>query len=266
MRRAELRSLLERPWRLASAAVVLQWLTTLAVGLRADGVELGARELLNVVVLGPLVLLCAFRIAQSLAGPALGAWTLLVWVTLPWLAPLFTLARYDPTLRDEVLPMALGLTADVGYPEGVALLATLALLLQRRRVTTAAGAVVLVGLVAVWLARLPVPDLSRDTFDAAMAGLREYFWSQRLLQWAPLAGVVAMARRSVAVALALAAWLGVYAVIRLGQPGSGFEDGEFFRALLPALPAYVLLLSALPLLVPTLAARLGPLARRPGSP
>ena len=39
------------------------------------------------------------------------------------------------------------------------------------------------------------------------------------------------------------------------------EDGELFRALLPALPAYGLLFASLPLLVPTLAARLGPLAR-----
>ena len=45
------------------------------------------------------------------------------------------------------------------------------------------------------------------------------------------------------------------------QPGIGVEDGELFRALLPAFPAYVLLAASLPLLVPTLAARLGPLAR-----
>lgn len=262
MRRAErLRPLLERPVLLLAAAVVLQWLSALVVGLRADDGELGPRELVNVGLLGPLTLAAAFAVAASIAGAALGAWTLLVWVLLPWLAPIFTLASYDSTLRDEVLPLALGLTPDAGYLEGAALTAALALLLRRRRETTAAGALLLAAVAAVWLTRLPFPDLSREAFDAAMAGLREYFWSQRVLQWIPLAGVIAVARRSVAAALALGGWLGAYALVRWAQPGAGFEDGELFRELLPALPAYVLLASALPLLVPTLAARLGPLAR-----
>jgi hypothetical protein len=266
MRRAELLERLERPWQLIGAAVVLQWLSTVAVAFRAEGVELGARELANVVVLGPLALFCADRIATSLAGRALAAWTLFLWVVLPWLAPLFTLASYDATMRDIVLPLALGLTPDGGYLEGFALLAALALLLQRRRVTTVAGALVLAALVAVWVSRLPLPDLSRDAFVDAMTGLREYFWSQRLLQWLPVAGVIAVARCSLPVALALAGWVGGYAVIRLAHPGGGFENGEIFQELLPALPAYVLLVSAVPLLVPTLAAKLGPLARPAGSP
>jgi hypothetical protein len=50
-------------------------------------------------------------------------------------------------------------------------------------------------------------------------------------------------------------------VVGAARVGTGFEDGELVRVLLPALPAYLLLAAALPLLVPTLAARLGPLAR-----
>ena len=260
MRRADLPRLLERPWRLLAAAVALYWLTALVIGIRAD-VEVGARELVNVVLLGPLSLLLAFRIGERVAGAALGAWTLLVWVALPWLAPLFTLAAYDATLRDRVLPLAVGLTSDGGYVEGVALLAVLALLLERRRATIAAGGLVLAALAVVWLSRLPVPDLSVDTFKANMAGLREYFWSHRVLQWIPIAGVVATARRSPPAALALGCWLGAYVLFRAAQPGIEVGDGELFRALLPAFPAYVLLAASLPLLVPTLAARLGPLAR-----
>lgn len=263
MRRAEL---LERPLLLLAVAVVLQWLTVLAVGLRADGVELGARELVNVVLLGPLMLAAAFALAAGLGGIALGAWTLFVFLALPWLAPYFTLASYDETLRVDVLPLALGLTPDAGYLEGTALLAALALLARRERATRAAGVLVLAAVAAVWLTRLPFPDLSDDAFDGAMAGLREYFWSQRLLQWLPLAGVIAVARRSVPLALALAAWLGGYVVLRWAHPGAGYEDGEVFRELLPALPAYVLLVSALPLLVPTLAARLGALGRPAEAP
>ena len=260
MQRADLRRLLERPWQLLAAAVLLYWLTALVIGVRAD-IEVGARELVNVVLLGPLSLLLASRIGERIAGPALGAWTLLVWVALPWLAPLFTLASYDATLRYNVLPLAVGLTPDRGYLEGVALLAALALLLERRRPTIAAGGLILAALTVVWLSRLPVPDLSLNTFKTNMAGLREYFWSHRLLQWIPIAGVVAVARRSPPAAVALGCWLGGYVIFRAAQPGIGVADGELFRALLPAFPAYVLLVVSLPLLVPTLAARLGPLAR-----
>ena len=114
---------------------------------------------------------------------------------------------------------------------------------------------------SVWLSRLPVPDLSVDAFKANMAGLREYFWSHRLLQWVAVAGAIAVARRSVPAALALAAWLGGYVLFRAAQPEIGLAGGELFRALLPAFPAFVLLAASLPLLVPTLATRLGPLAR-----
>lgn len=260
MRPADLPRLIERPWQLLASAVALSWLTALAVAIRAD-VEVGARELVNVVLLVPLSLALAYRSSERIAGAALGAWTLLVWVALPWLAPLYTLSSYDATLRDDVLPLMVGLTTDGGYLEGVALLAALTLLLERRRVTVAAAALVVTGVAVLWLSRLPVPDLSVDAFKANMAGLREYFWSHRVLQWIPIAGAIAVSRRSVPAALALGAWLGAYVLFTAAQPGIGLEGGELFQALLPAFPAYVLLAASLPLLVPTLAARLGPLAR-----
>ena len=247
MQRADLSRLLERPWRLLAAAIAVYWLTVLVIGVQAD-VEVGTRELVNVVLLGPLSLLLAFRIGERIAGAALGAWNLLVWIALPWLAPLFTLSSYDATLRDRVLPMVVGLTPDGGYIEGVALLAAVALILERRRVTVAAAGLVLVALAAVWLSRVPVPDLSQDTFKANMAGLREYFWSHRVLQWIPIAGIVAVARRSMLGAVLLGGWLAAYVVVRAAQTGIGVEDGELFGALLPALPAYALLAASLPLL------------------
>lgn len=253
---------LEHPLALLAAAVALQWLTVLLVGVRAADVELGAVELVNVLALGPIALACAFLVARRVAGVALAAWTLLVWIALPWLAPVFTLASYDGTLRDDVLPLALGLTSDGGYAEGALILAAAALLSHRATAARALGGIALAALFVVWLSRLgSAGDLSLDTLQANMAGLREYFWSQRLLQWIPIAGVVAVGRRSLPLAAGLGAWLGGYVAFRAASPGVGFDDGELFRALLPALPAYVLLLAALPLLVPTLASRLGPLAR-----
>ena len=257
--------LAERALALVGAAVVLQWLTTLVVAVEA-GWSREPLQVVNVLLLGPAAVVAVYRLAESLGGVALAAWSLLVWVTAPWVARVLTLSSYDETMRDSVLRLALGLTPDRGYAEGVAILAAAALVLDRTRILRAAGALVLVAVAAVWLSRLPVPDLSLDAFEANMAGLREFFWSQRLLQWAPLAGVVAVARKSVPLALGLAGWLGGYVLFRVAQPGVGFENAEVFRGLLPALPAYVLLVSALPLLVPTLAARLGPLARPAGAP
>lgn len=318
MRPAErLPPLVERARHLIAAAVVLQWLSTLAVALQAEhgGWRFGEPErateilggttaapivLLNVLVLGPLAVVSAYRIAARVGGVALGAWTLLVWVATPWLMHALTLASYDSTLSDRVLPLGLGLTPEPGYAAGVALLAAAALLTSPgARAASLAGlaagvAVVLtppatlfaapvaaallaarrprelalflsalapaVLVAAIWRG-LSFGELSLDQLRGHIAGLREYFWSQRLLQWLPLAGAVAVARRSALLAILLGGWFGAYVAFQATRAGTGFEGGELFRVLLPALPAYVLLAAALPLLVPTLATRLGPLAR-----
>jgi hypothetical protein len=253
------RSLL-RPSYLLVCAISLELLTALVVGTRADA-SVGATELASALLLSPLALVCAFTVAESVGGVALGAWTLFVWVALPWVAPAFTLGKYDETLRDDVLPLVVGLTADAGYAEGIVILAAAALLTLRTHTTRIAGALLLALMLVVWLLRIgSVGDLSLDTLQANMDGLREYFWSQRVLQWLPIAGAIGYARRSVPLAVGLGAWLGGYVAFRASQTGVGFEDGEFFRVLLPALPAYILLAAAIPLLIPTLAARLGPLA------
>ena len=48
-----------------------------------------------------------------------------------------------------------------------------------------------------------------------------------------------------------------FGVVLGSQPDARLDDAGFFRVLLPALPAYVVLVAAIPLLVPTLAVRLG---------
>jgi len=131
---------------------------------------------------------------------------------------------------------------------------------------TRAGALFLAALapavlaVAIWrirafdgLAPISFGTVSWSDFQGQMNGLREHFWSNRLLQWVPLAGVIAMARRSVPAAALLAGWLGAFAVVEAAS------RADLFEALLPALPAYVVLAAAIPLLVPTLPARLGAL-------
>jgi hypothetical protein len=96
-----------------------------------------------------------------------------------------------------------------------------------------------------------------DAWRSNMSGLREYFWSARLLQWAPLAGTIAVARRSVPAAGLLAGWFFAFVLVKASAPVASVDSGSFFRLLMPAFPAFLLLVAAVPLLVPTLFRRLG---------
>ncbi len=99
-------------------------------------------------------------------------------------------------------------------------------------------------------------DVSWDAFTGNMTGLREYLWSNRLLQWLPLAGAIGAARGSLPVACLLAGWFGAFAFVFGASPQLGFESGSYLIAFVPALPAYALLVGCIPMLVPTLPRRL----------
>jgi len=101
-------------------------------------------------------------------------------------------------------------------------------------------------------------DVTKDAFDGNMTGLREYMWSNRILQWLPLAGAVGIARRSPLAALLLAVWFGAFAYAYGASPNLDVSDGSFLAAFVPALPAFSLLVASVPLLVPTVPARLDP--------
>jgi MFS family permease len=97
-------------------------------------------------------------------------------------------------------------------------------------------------------------DLTR--LDHNLDALREFFWTVRLLEWAAIAGVIAIARWSGAKAAFLAVWLAAFVLVKGGTEQSSVDTGSFFRLLQPAFPALFLLVVALPLLVPTFGARL----------
>lgn len=104
-------------------------------------------------------------------------------------------------------------------------------------------------------------DFDWGQLHANMDQLREFFWSARLLQWAPIAGGIALARRSLPHSILISAWFWAY-LIGKGTAGvASVESGSFWRLLMPALPAYALLLAALPLLVPGLGGRIAALPR-----
>jgi hypothetical protein len=288
-------------WPLLLAVVGAQWLSVAAAAAWSRPEEpLGSGVvLLNVTLLGPLGLLAALALAREVAGTALALWTTIVWLAGPWFLYAFALPGYRDETRDLVLPLLLGLTRDPGYAAGVAILLAAVLATVSGRVPAAASgvaagvAVLLVPATAVFAAGLVAALLlarardagpaagallpflvvaatwrgvdlaprSEDAFKHAMGGLREYFWSQRLAQWAPLAGAVGVARRSPPLALALGAGFLGFALLQTSREAASFGDASFFRLLLPGLPALALLVAALPLLVPTLAARLGDRAR-----
>jgi hypothetical protein len=98
--------------------------------------------------------------------------------------------------------------------------------------------------------------LDVDQLNSQFIGFREFFWSARLLEFIPVAGAIAVARRSFPKALFLAAWLAAFFLIKGSSPAATVESGSFWRMLMPAWPAYFLLGAAIPLLVPVWGAHL----------
>jgi hypothetical protein len=108
-------------------------------------------------------------------------------------------------------------------------------------------------------------NLNFDTWKQNMSGLREFTWSARVLQFLPLAGALAVARRSLAASGLLLGWLLSYVVVKGAADVATVESGSYWRLIMPALPAFVILSASVPLLVPTLLDCMGPrLAPRPG--
>jgi Dolichyl-phosphate-mannose-protein mannosyltransferase len=89
--------------------------------------------------------------------------------------------------------------------------------------------------------------------------IKEYAWSRRLLGWIPIAGAIALLRRSTATAALITAWFAVPFFLKTASPGVSVLQGNFLRYILPAYPGFFLLLVSTPLLVPqfgrTLASR-----------
>lgn len=119
----------------------------------------------------------------------------------------------------------------------------------------AGGADQALGSVTSWYDR--TIRLNLDTWRENMSNLREFTWSARVVQWLPLAGTLAVARRSVPAAGLLLGWLLGYVVVKGAADVATVESGSFWRLIMPALPAWLILSAAVPLLVPTFLRRMG---------
>jgi len=79
---------------------------------------------LQVLVLGPIAILCVYGIASHIGGRLLGYWAAFLWVIAPFTAiPLFV-DRYHERWTEQFVPQALGLTAMSDFPSTVLVLAS----------------------------------------------------------------------------------------------------------------------------------------------
>ena len=92
--------------------------------------------------------------------------------------------------------------------------------------------------------------LDRTQLNNQFLGFREFFWSARVLEFIPVAGAIAVARRSIPLAAFLSTWLAAYFVVKGSSPAVDVATGSIWRLLMPAWPAYLLLGASLPLLLP----------------
>jgi hypothetical protein len=279
---------------------------------------------LNVVVLGPLALLCIYGIGKAIGGRRYAYVVSAGWVIAPVIVIPYFLADYHRRYVGLQLPANIGLTALGDFPMMVALLVSayfvvrtlkdgddldavaaglaagialvvkpsgglylpavfLALAVARRpRAFVAFGISLLPAVVglALWkyrgLGYLPAfhsastslalgtgpiappvasihpgnyLHLSWSAIQRNLDGFREFTWSRRLTEWAFVAGLIGIARRSVSLAVLLGGWLAIFFVFK-GSTVANFYAGSFFRYLAPAFPAAFLLVLSLPFLVP----------------
>ena len=99
-------------------------------------------------------------------------------------------------------------------------------------------------------------DWNFDQLDRNFRELRGIFWSSRFLMWLPLAGSIALARRSLPAAILFGGWLLSVVVIKGGSVTSSVDSGSFFRFVMPTFPALCVLAASLVFLVPTYGGRL----------
>ena len=135
---------------------------------------------------------------------------------------------------------------------------------RRWRAVSEAAVVLVVAVLPTLLWRYQAPGTptitlghpSFDRFQLSMANVREFFWSNRLLQWFPVAGAIGMFRLLRPAVALMGVWIAVATVFWVATVPP-FDRGRFFIGLVPGWPAYALLVAAIPALVPTLVRRLG---------
>jgi hypothetical protein len=122
-----------------------------------------------------------------------------------------------------------------------------------------AESVRLAGGVGGLLDRVHRPELnSWEHLHQVLLGLREHFWVSRVMEWLPLAGMVALLARSRRGLLLVGGWFAIFLIAKGTYIPASIDDASFFRILMPAFPAFAILAAAVVLLVPGVRARPAP--------
>jgi hypothetical protein len=90
----------------------------------------------------------------------------------------------------------------------------------------------------------------RHLYDDNMLGIKEHFWSLRVIEWIVVAGLIGLARRSVTMLLVVGGWFAAFVLTKGTYAQAGIEDASLFRIMMPSYPAFVLLIASLVFLFP----------------
>jgi hypothetical protein len=80
--------------------------------------------------------------------------------------------------------------------------------------------------------------------------LREFLWSDRILEFIVIGGIIALLIRNRRAGIFIGTWFGVFLVLKGTFVDARVEDASFWRLMMPAFPAFVILSAAVPLLIP----------------
>jgi hypothetical protein len=83
-----------------------------------------------------------------------------------------------------------------------------------------------------------------------LLGIKEHFWSMRVVEWLVIAGLIGVARRSMTAFLLIGGWFAAFVVTKATFAQAGIDGGSVFRIMMPSFPAFVLMLASLVYLVP----------------
>lgn len=92
-------------------------------------------------------------------------------------------------------------------------------------------------------------DIDWAVIEKNFSDIDAVLWGSDVLKLLPLLGLVVVARISLPAAGMLTGWLLSFLVVKGANPLATVDSGSFFRLLMPSWPAYVILVSAIPLLV-----------------
>ena len=93
-------------------------------------------------------------------------------------------------------------------------------------------------------------NLNWSQLSSNLGSLQEHFWSARVVEWTLVAGTVALARRGLAPFLLFGGWFWAFLLVKGTGNAGDLETGALLRMLMPAIPAFVVMVAALPLLLP----------------